>query len=118
MRLDGVGARGPHARRAVWCGVRIVGTLRARCRAGRVGGGNAFRFSVSWSRVEPAPGRYRDAALDRYGRLVDRLNAIGLEPIVTLFHYTHPLWFHQSAISCSSPVAPRKRHGIIEPSLR
>jgi beta-glucosidase len=57
-------------------------------------GANAFRFSVSWSRVEPAQGRYDDAALDRYGRLVDKLNAIGLEPIVTLFHYTHPLWFH------------------------
>src|ERR1051326_8971043 len=57
-------------------------------------GANAFRFSVSWSRVEPRLGRYDDGALQRYVRLVDKLHAVGLEPIVTLFHYTHPLWFH------------------------
>jgi len=57
-------------------------------------GANAFRFSVSWSRVEPRLGRYDDAALQRYVRLAEKLQAVGLEPIVTLFHYTHPLWFH------------------------
>ena len=61
----------------------------------RDAGSNAFRFSVSWSRVEPEPGRFDDAALARYRKLVDHLNAIGVEPIVTLFHYTHPLWFHE-----------------------
>ena len=34
------------------------------------------------------------AALARYGRFVDRLLARGLEPVVTLHHYTHPAWFH------------------------
>ena len=58
-------------------------------------GANAFRFSISWSRVEPRPGQYDDAALDRYSRLVDHLIGIDLEPIVTLFHYTHPVWFHE-----------------------
>jgi beta-glucosidase len=57
-------------------------------------GANAFRFSVSWSRVEPRRGRYDDAALGRYVRFVDKLRTLALEPIVTLFHYTHPLWFH------------------------
>jgi beta-glucosidase len=60
----------------------------------RDAGANAFRFSISWSRVEPRLGHYDDAALDRYSRLVDHLIAIDVEPIVTLFHYTHPLWFH------------------------
>jgi len=60
----------------------------------RDAGSNAFRFSISWSRVEPKPGRFDDAALERYRRLVNHLNSIGVEPIVTLFHYTHPLWFH------------------------
>ncbi len=56
----------------------------------REAGANAFRFSVSWSRCE------RDErALDRYSRLIDHLNAIGLEPAVTLFHYTHPVAFHE-----------------------
>jgi beta-glucosidase len=57
-------------------------------------GANAFRFSVSWSRVEPREGHFDGDALERYRRLVDHLVAIGLEPCVTLFHYTHPLWFH------------------------
>jgi beta-glucosidase len=61
----------------------------------RDAGSSAFRFSISWSRVEPKPGHFDDAALGRYRRLVDHLNSIGVEPIVTLFHYTHPLWFHE-----------------------
>lgn len=58
-------------------------------------GANAFRFSVSWSRVEPRRGEFDEAALARYRRFVDRLVALGIEPVVTLFHYTHPLWFHE-----------------------
>jgi len=58
-------------------------------------GANAFRFSISWSRVEPRPGQYDDRALDRYRRLIDHLIDIDIEPIVTLFHYTHPSWFHE-----------------------
>ena len=57
-------------------------------------GANAFRFSVSWSRVEPRRGELDEAALARYGRLVAKLVALGLEPVVTLLHYTHPRWFH------------------------
>ncbi|MGZ7078312.1 MAG: glycoside hydrolase family 1 protein [Thermoanaerobaculia bacterium] len=57
-------------------------------------GANAFRFSVSWSRVEPQQDRFDDVAMARYVRFVDALLALGLEPTVTLFHYTHPLWFH------------------------
>ncbi|HUJ12764.1 MAG TPA: family 1 glycosylhydrolase [Thermoanaerobaculia bacterium] len=63
----------------------------------RDAGANAFRFSVSWSRVEPKPGQFDDRALARYRRLIDHLNAVGVEPVVTLFHYTHPLWFHDRA---------------------
>lgn len=57
-------------------------------------GANAFRFSVSWSRVERLRGVFDDFALSRYRSLVDRLAALGVEPVVTLFHYTHPAWFH------------------------
>jgi beta-glucosidase len=61
----------------------------------REAGANAFRFSVSWSRVEPREGHFDVDALQRYRRLVDHLITVGLEPCVTLFHYTHPLWFHE-----------------------
>jgi beta-glucosidase len=58
-------------------------------------GANSFRFSISWSRVEPRRGEFDEAALARYRRFVDRLVELDLEPVVTLFHYTHPLWFHE-----------------------
>jgi len=58
-------------------------------------GANAFRFSVSWSRVEPRRGEFDEDALERYARFVARLDALGLEPVVTLLHYTHPRWFHE-----------------------
>lgn len=61
----------------------------------RDAGANAFRFSVSWSRIEPREGQFDLFALERYLRLVEHLLRIGLEPVVTLFHYTHPLWFHE-----------------------
>jgi beta-glucosidase len=60
----------------------------------RAAGANAFRFSISWSRVEPQRGVFDDAALERYRRFVDHLAALDIEPVVTLFHYTHPRWFH------------------------
>jgi beta-glucosidase len=58
-------------------------------------GANAFRFSISWSRVEPRRHEFDDDALARYRRFVDHLVALGIEPVVTLFHYTHPRWFHE-----------------------
>src|SRR6185436_11279816 len=60
-------------------------------------GANAFRFSISWSRVEPSRGRFDDDAMKRYSRFVDHLVRRGIEPVVTLFHYTHPRWFHEKS---------------------
>jgi beta-glucosidase len=57
-------------------------------------GANAFRFSVSWSRVEPRRGGFDEGALARYRRVVDRMARLDVEPVVTLFHFTHPRWFH------------------------
>jgi beta-glucosidase len=72
-------------------------------------GANAFRFSVSWSRVEPKCGEYDLAALARYRRVIDRLLALGLEPVVTLFHYTHPVWFHEKTPWTSTASVDRFR---------
>ena len=65
-------------------------------------GANAFRFSVSWSRVEPRRGTFDEGALERYARFVVHLTALGLEPVVTLLHYTHPCWFHSETPWTSS----------------
>jgi len=54
---------------------------------------NACRFSVEWSRIEPAEGVFSDSALDHYAGVVDELLAHGIEPFITLHHFTNPLWF-------------------------
>ncbi len=53
-------------------------------------GCTAFRFSVSWTRVEPEPGRFDDAALDHYRGVAKRIQDAGMRPIVTLHHFTWP----------------------------
>ncbi|MDF1585694.1 family 1 glycosylhydrolase [Marinimicrococcus flavescens] len=56
-------------------------------------GHNAHRLSLEWSRIEPEPGRFDEAALDHYAVIVDAMAARGIEPVVTLHHFTSPLWF-------------------------
>ncbi len=58
-------------------------------------GCTAFRFSVSWARIEPAPGEFDVSALDHYHRLVTAVRAAGMEPILTLHHFTWPLHVEQ-----------------------
>ncbi|QKG21764.1 glycoside hydrolase family 1 protein [Actinomadura verrucosospora] len=56
-------------------------------------GFNAYRFSVEWARIEPARGEVSHAALAHYRRMVEGARERGLEPVVTLHHFTSPLWF-------------------------
>lgn len=54
---------------------------------------NAFRFSVEWSRIEPNEGAWNAEAIEHYKVYVGELKKRGIEPIVTLFHFTLPVWF-------------------------
>ena len=51
-----------------------------------------YRFSVSWPRIEPVPGRINPAGLDFYDRLVDTLCELGIRPVLTLYHWDLPQW--------------------------
>ncbi|MDO8119931.1 GH1 family beta-glucosidase [Isoptericola sp. b490] len=52
----------------------------------------AYRFSVSWARVVPAPGVVNAEGLAFYSDLVDGLLARGIEPWITLYHWDMPQW--------------------------
>lgn len=60
---------------------------------------NAFRLSVEWSRVQPttkaekgpAP-EFDETVLDAYADRIAACRETGLEPVVTLHHFTHPAW--------------------------
>jgi len=53
---------------------------------------NGLRLSVEWSRIEPNPDEYDDSALERYGEMLQGLRERDIEPMVTLHHFTDPLW--------------------------
>lgn len=52
-----------------------------------------YRFSIEWARIEPVPGQFSRAELAHYRRMIETAFELGLTPMVTLHHFTHPLWF-------------------------
>jgi beta-glucosidase len=56
---------------------------------------NAHRLSVEWSRIEPQEGVFDADAIDRYRSMLRALRQRGIEPMVTLHHFTNPLWLDQ-----------------------
>lgn len=72
-----------------------------RCRAM---GLNAFRLSIEWARVQPVTSAMQDGvpdfdleAIDGYADRIAACRTFGLEPVVTLHHFTHPLWLGSDA---------------------
>jgi beta-glucosidase len=53
---------------------------------------NTSRFSVEWARIEPEEGRFDESQLDHYRKVVDTVIANGMQPMVTLHHFTSPTW--------------------------
>ncbi len=61
-----------------------------------------FRTSIEWSRIEPSEGVYDNNAIEHYRRYFAELKKRGLKPMVTLFHFTLPLWIVKKGGWCSS----------------
>ncbi|HEV2104892.1 MAG TPA: family 1 glycosylhydrolase [Candidatus Eisenbacteria bacterium] len=55
-------------------------------------GHNAHRLSLEWSRLEPARGRFDATAVAHYHAVFASLRRHRLTPVVTLHHFTNPLW--------------------------
>ena len=68
---------------------------------------NTLRLSVEWSRIEPRQDVWDSAAIDRYREMLQALRERGLEPMVTLHHFTNPLWLAEQGGWTSSHVVPR-----------
>lgn len=54
---------------------------------------NTLRLSLEWSRIEPTEGWWDSAAIDRYRQMLKDLQRRHMKPLVTLHHFTDPLWF-------------------------
>jgi beta-glucosidase len=68
-------------------------------------GFTAYRFSIEWARIEPAAGHVSRAMLQHYRRIVTACMDRGITPVVTLHHFTSPLWLRQMG-GWRSPDAP------------
>jgi beta-glucosidase len=53
---------------------------------------NSYRFSLEWSRIEPEPGHINHEVLDRYRTMAGWLRDHQITPLVTLHHFTLPVW--------------------------
>ena len=53
---------------------------------------NAYRFSIEWARIEPQPGVFDENEIAHYRKVLECCRANGVEPIVTMHHFTSPRW--------------------------
>ncbi len=66
-----------------------------------------YRFSLSWCRIIPeGRGAVNSAGFEFYERLLDCLEAYGIEPVVTLFHWDSP-----DRLGASLWVLAQRRNG-------
>ncbi len=54
---------------------------------------NAFRFSIEWSRLEPEEGQWDQKEIEHYRTYIKELKTRGIEPVLNIWHWTHPTWF-------------------------
>lgn len=53
---------------------------------------NAYRFSIEWARIEPYQGMYDEKEIAHYRKVLECCHENGIEPIVTMMHFTSPKW--------------------------
>ncbi|MBR1585580.1 MAG: glycoside hydrolase family 1 protein [Clostridia bacterium] len=56
---------------------------------------NAYRFSIEWARIEPEEGQFDDNEIEHYRKVIACCKENGVEPMVTLMHFTSPVWLIQ-----------------------
>jgi beta-glucosidase len=53
---------------------------------------DSYRFSIEWARIEPARDQIDEEALAHYDAFIDALLARGIQPLVTVHHFSNPIW--------------------------
>jgi beta-glucosidase len=67
----------------------------------------AYRFSLEWSRIEPAEGEWSLVSLDHYRGMCAACHERGIQPVVTFHHFTTPRWLAQRG-GWEAPDAPER----------
>jgi beta-glucosidase len=53
---------------------------------------SAFRISIEWARIEPKEGKFDKGEIEHYRKVIAEIRKRSMEPFVTLWHWTNPLW--------------------------
>ncbi len=53
---------------------------------------DSYRFSIEWARIEPSPGVIDEDAIAHYRAELQALHDMGIRPLVTIHHYSMPVW--------------------------
>lgn len=65
-----------------------------------------YRMGIEWARLEPSRGVYDEAAFAHYRDEITLLKRLGIEPLLTLHHFTNPLWFERMGAFETKDCAP------------
>jgi beta-glucosidase/6-phospho-beta-glucosidase/beta-galactosidase len=78
---------------------------------------DSYRFSIEWARVQPtADGDYDEAALQHYDAFIDALVAAGIRPVITIHHFSFPVWVDDPRDpTCASGAGPANYCGLGDP---
>ncbi len=77
---------------------------------------NAHRLSLEWSRIQPAPDRWNEDALDVYREMLRGLYHRGMTPVVTLHHFSDPLWLYEQG-GWEHPDAPARFEAYVRKAV-
>jgi beta-glucosidase len=74
---------------------------------------DSYRFSIEWARIEPTRGQIDETAIAHYREELMALRAMGIHPLVTLHHFSNPVWVADPRDpSCTSGVSDTNLCGL------
>lgn len=53
---------------------------------------NAYRFSIEWARIQPEKDVWSQEAIEHYREVLNYCHEVGVEPVVTMHHFSSPKW--------------------------
>ncbi|HWO19196.1 MAG TPA: family 1 glycosylhydrolase [Kofleriaceae bacterium] len=77
---------------------------------------DSYRFSIEWARIEPTRDQFDEAAIAHYRAQLEAMRAMGIRPLVTLHHFSNPVWVADPrGIPCSDVPTDTNLCGLGSP---